>query len=100
MRIDEEVKEKKLQVIKEIRCTCNECGKTWHYLPHEAIIEKGKAISNFGKNMMQASACCGNPAGCCGAAMPRDKVRDLGQCPQCGSRNTTKEEVTYEKPSN
>jgi predicted RNA-binding Zn-ribbon protein involved in translation (DUF1610 family) len=87
---------KNKKIVNEIRCTCNGCGKVWHYLPHEKIREMGKAMSNSGKNMIQASPC----TSCCGGLMPREKVRDFDQCPNCGSRNCKKEVIEHEKPSN
>ena len=63
----------------EIRNTCNACGKVWH-------VSSGDVASEAGKSLMCFSGCL--PAGFF--------VKELGKCPQCGSRNVTKEWVEYE----
>lgn len=81
--------------IKEIRCTCKQCGMVWHYLPQERAEQTGAKLHNFGKNMMTASLCCGNPLGCFGAIIPEKKVIDLERCPECKSKDVKKETVHH-----
>ena len=83
--------------IKEIKCTCNQCGKVWHYLPQEKMEQTGAEIHNFSKHLMTASLCCGNPLGCFGALIPTQKVIDLERCPECKSKNVKKQTVYHKK---
>ncbi len=83
-------KPKKKKIIKEKKCTCNVCGKIWHYGKEEISEQKGNKLANVGKAMM----CCG---GCWPALLIQDKkVVNLNQCPQCSSKNVKCEEVEYE----
>lgn|SRR5487761_631555 len=76
--------------IKEIKATCNACGKVWHYGKQDSWNQTASALSNAGKSMM----CC---TGCVPAIFIKDKkVTDLKKCPACGSRNVKTEEVNYE----
>ena len=84
--------------VKEIKCTCKECGKVWHYLLQEESpnqIEKTNACATC--------ATCGSPFGMYFAnktAEARGKRESLQQCPECNSRNVKKEVIEYEKPTN
>ncbi len=79
--------------VTEIKCKCRECGKIWHYLPHE---EQAQKMEETGKNMIQASACCCNPIGIL-TGVTRQRPRAIDSCPNCGSRNVEKTEKTYSK---
>ncbi len=80
----------KTKTITETRCTCNACGKVWHYGKQEQLESAGAAMSNLGKSM----TCC---SGCAPAALiPDKKVTDLNKCPECGSKNIRKEQIAHE----
>jgi len=82
----------KTKTITETRCTCNSCGKVWHYGKQEQLQSAGNAMSNVGKSMM----CCG---GCLPAVfIPDKKVVDLNKCPDCGSKNIKKEQIAHAVP--
>ena len=80
----------KTKTITETRCTCNACGKVWHYGKHEQLESAGAAMQNLGKSM----TCC---SGCAPAALiPDKKVTDLNKCPECSSKNIRKEQIAHE----
>lgn len=81
--------------IKEIKCTCNQCKKVWHYLPKD---ERGQKTEEFGKDLIQSTACCCNPIGILVGGL-RKRPRPLDQCPKCNSKNVSKKEIYYEKKS-
>ena len=85
-----ESKSPKTKTIQETKCTCNACGKVWHYGKQDKLQNFGAAMGNCGK----ASMCCG---GCVPALLiPDKKVVDLTKCPECGSKNIKSERVEYE----
>lgn len=76
--------------VRETRCTCRSCGNVWHYGKKELVELQAAKMHNVGKAML----CC---SGCLPSVLIKDKeMRDLNQCPQCGSRNTEQETVTHE----
>jgi DNA-directed RNA polymerase subunit RPC12/RpoP len=80
----------KIKTITETRCTCNSCGKVWHYGKQEQLESAGAAMHNLGKSM----TCC---SGCAPAVLiPDKKVTDLNKCPECGSKNIRKEQIVHE----
>jgi hypothetical protein len=82
----------KTKTITETRCTCNSCGKIWHYGKQEQLQNVGNAMSNVGKSM----SCC---TGCLPAVfIPDKKVVDLNKCPNCGSKNIKKEQIAHAVP--
>jgi len=82
----------KTRTITEIRCTCNSCGKVWHYGKQEQLQNVGNAMSNLGKSM----SCC---TGCLPAVfIPDKKVVDLNKCPNCNSKNIKKEQIAHAVP--
>ncbi len=84
------VAETEKKTIKETKCTCNACGKIWHYGKKDLSEQRSAQLANASKALM----CC---SGCWPALFIKDKkVSDLTQCPQCGSRNIKTEEVSYE----
>ena len=77
------------KIITETRCTCNECGKVWHYGKQEIAERRSAQMSNAGKGMM----CC---TGCLPAVfIPDKKVADLDKCPNCGSKFIKKEQIEH-----
>lgn len=91
---------KKIKKIKETKCTCKACGEVWYYGKQEAIENFGERMKNIGNQMSNTGSdmmCC---TGCLPAAfLPRKQekeVRDLNQCPKCGSKAVKKEEVVHE----
>lgn len=98
-KLEKKKQEKKTRKIKETKCTCSACENVWYYGKAEEFENMGEklqsagdSMSNIGKDMM----CCG---GCWPALfMPQaeeKKVRDLDQCPNCGSRAVKKEVVEH-----
>ena len=47
----------KTKTITETRCTCNACGKVWHYGKQEQLESAGAAMQNLGKSMTCCSGC-------------------------------------------
>lgn len=90
---ENETEMKSKNMIKEIKCTCNECGKVWHYLPYE---QKAQKMGEFGKDLIQTTACCCNPIGILVGSL-RQKPKSLDQCQNCNSKNVKKEDVYYKK---
>ncbi len=79
-----------MSTIKEIKNTCKACGKIWYYGKDEALLNAANALQNAGKSMM----CC---TGCFPVVLlPDQEVRDLGKCPECGSKAVESEEITHE----
>jgi putative membrane protein insertion efficiency factor len=65
--------------VSEQRFTCNACGKVWHVSTADLLAETGKALM------------------CCGGCLPAGAMtKELGRCPECGSRNVKQERVEYE----
>lgn len=80
--------------ITETKCTCNACGKIWHYGKQDKVEQQSAKLANAGKAMMVCGSCgCGTPLA---LLIPDKKVMDLTKCPQCGSKNIKTEEVSYE----
>jgi len=80
-------------MIKEIKCTCNECGHIWHYLESDIKRLQGQAVSNA---MIGAGMCC-NPFGSLFMNKSMDVSRELekfSKCPKCNTSNITKEELS------
>ncbi len=83
-------KEPKVKVIKETKVTCNSCGAVSYYGKEDQLQELGKSMQNLGKGV----SCC---TGCGPALLLKDhEVTDFRKCPQCKSRNISKEVVTHE----
>lgn len=79
-----------MKKIKETKCTCNSCGKIWHYGKEEVRERIQNNLHNAGKAMM----CCG---GCVPALLIKDKkVENLNKCPNCGSKAIIKEKVVHD----
>lgn len=92
--VDTQIRQPKAEkkTITETRCTCNSCGKVWHYGKQEQIQNVGNAMSNVGKSM----SCC---TGCLPAVfIPDKKVVNLNKCPECGSKNIRKEQIVHAVP--
>lgn len=75
--------------VTEIRCTCQSCKGTYHYGAADELQACFGNMSNAGRSMMCCSGCA--PA----AALKKEQIRDLNQCPFCGSRNVTKVKVVH-----
>lgn len=95
-----------LPTITEIRCTCNQCGKVWHYLPSE-------------KKEAEPEPGCGGCVTCSGCLLlspllailglilgssekaeyqaKRMALKKVNECPNCHSKDFDKEEITYKK---
>ena len=81
--------EKKLNEIKETKCTCAACGNVWFYGKEEEKEKKLNQLHNASKAMM----CC---SGCLPALLIKERgVRDLNKCPKCGSKAVSKEIVVH-----
>lgn len=79
----------KVKVVKETKCTCNQCGKVWYFGKQDDLQQKGKAMQIAGLTCM-----CPCLMGCMGPLIKAPK--NLKQCPQCQSKNITTEEVAYD----
>jgi hypothetical protein len=86
------------KTITELKCTCKECGKVWHYLKRD---EELMALQQAGNAMVGCGSCC-SPFGAYysnkSMEVGRDAQAKFKKCPSCGSINITKEEHTIEKP--
>lgn len=60
---------------KQTKCTCKSCGNTYYYGDHDVV----KNIANVFH----------------GSLYSINQVKDLGQCPKCGSRAISKREVFF-----
>ena len=84
-----------MKKITEIKCRCNQCGKIWHYLEQEEKRVKGQLCwSAYG--MM---TCC-LPLQLYSkqqAGRWEQELDKFKKCPNCGSGDIKKEEITYEK---
>jgi len=93
-------KQIKNQTITEIKCTCLECGKIWHYLEHE---ELSMNLQKYGNLMVSCGSCCSPFAGYY-ANKASDVTRQMGdkfdKCPSCQSSNIKKEKHTIERTEN
>ncbi len=83
----------KLSYVKEWKCKCNECGKTWHYLASDKFSQD---TGELGKDLIQSTACCCNPFGILIGGL-RQKQKDFNQCPNCNSKNVKKQKLYYKK---
>src|SRR3989344_2117421 len=98
-RKDEEKEKNTLpKTITEYKCTCNECGKIWHYLKSEEQQMNTQQCSNA---MLGCGTCC-SPIGAYfsnkSMEVGREAASKFKKCPNCGSINIKKEERTVEKP--
>ena len=76
--------------IKEFRCTCMACRKTWYYGYEEMLMADASDKIEAGK----ACLCC---SGCLPIlAVPKIQTVDVTKCPRCGSRAIKKETVIHE----
>lgn len=73
---------------KEFRVTCKSCGNVSYHSTKDLWGNVGKAFGNAGKSF---AALGGSPFG----ARKNDPLTDYSKCPNCGSRNITKEVVEY-----
>lgn len=88
-----------MKKIKETKCTCKACGKVWHYGKEEAFQNLGEKMENFGNSMSNT----GKNMMCCSGCLPalfipekqEKKIKDLNQCPDCGSKAVKKEVVVH-----
>lgn len=80
-------------MIKEIKCKCNRCGKTWHYLESEEKKIKGQiGWSAFGQ-----MTCC-LPLQLYSKQQSGKWEQELDKfkkCPKCGSHDIKKTPVYY-----
>jgi len=91
---------RKIKQIVETKRTCTVCGETWYYDKGEPMKNFGEKMENVGSdasNMGSDMMCC---TGCLPAAfLPRHQkkeVRDLNECPNCGSKAADKETVVHD----
>lgn len=86
--------------ITEIKCTCNQCGKVWHYLKSEVT---QAALAASGNMMVGCGSCC-NPFGAYylnkSGEISRAANDKFNKCPNCQSIDIKKEEITIERPVN
>lgn len=93
-RKDKEMK--KQFMMKEFKCTCNQCNHVWHYLERDEKALRSQATANA---MMGCGMLC-NPFGALFSNKARDLHREIekfNRCPKCGTGNITKEVIYYEK---
>ncbi|MFH1256779.1 MAG: hypothetical protein V1494_05820 [Candidatus Diapherotrites archaeon] len=80
----------------EIKCTCKECGKIWHYLQSEEESMKKQA----GLNSLVALGNLFNPTSAYYSNKSIDTQRKVTEkfyrCPSCNSANITKEKHEIE----
>lgn len=89
----------KIKQIKETKCTCSACGKVWFYGKEEAFKNFGEKLENVGNSMSNT----GKDMMCCSGCLPalfipnkqKKEVKDLNQCPECGSKAVKKEVVVH-----
>lgn len=82
--------------IEEIKCTCKQCGHTWHYLPKE----KKDANCQSTLNACVGCAACGSFLGFYSMNKAHDYKKHaeaFDKCQKCGSRNFTQESHYYDK---
>ncbi|UCZ54971.1 hypothetical protein LGQ02_09715 [Bacillus shivajii] len=87
--------------IKETKCTCKACQHVWYYGKQDVIQNTGDKIQNFGSEMSNT----GKDMMCCTGCLPalfipnkkiKENVKDLDQCPNCGSKAVKKETVVHD----
>jgi len=85
--------------IKETKCICVACENIWFYGKEDVTEQRAKAFENTGNELSNAGKsmmCC---SGCVPALLIPDKrihkIRDLDECPQCGSKAVEKEVVIH-----
>lgn len=87
----------RLNYVKEFKCRCNECGKTWNYL---ANAEKEMKTQMLGNACVHAGNCC-NPCIALGASNANTQlskqIKELKQCPKCRSSNVVYEARYFPK---
>ena len=92
---DKEALEQIIQEIgsveREIKSTCNKCGKVWHFSEYDLLMEKSKIYRNIGKSL---TAMGGLPSL---SAIPNEELKDHTRCMECGTRDVSMEEVVYKK---
>ncbi|MDD4127806.1 MAG: hypothetical protein PHV39_09015 [Methanomicrobium sp.] len=84
----------KPKIIKETKCTCHSCGNVSYYGKQEIWDNRTKLFDNIGKEASAASCCYCNPF--INATKTKNIITDFNKCPNCGSRNIIKEEITHE----
>lgn len=77
------------KTVTETKNTCESCGREWYFGKQDERDRKNAQLHNASKGLM----CCG---GCVPALLIKDKeVKELKQCPNCGSRAIKQEKVTH-----
>jgi len=76
--------------IQETKCTCQGCGKIWYYGKSEVLDDFAARTRNLGKTVSACSCCCWPMS-----FMSREKT-GLNECPNCGSKAVSKEQVIHE----
>lgn len=92
--VEKEAKSKGM--IKEIRCTCHQCGHVWHYLESDEISLKTESCTNA---CVGCSTCC-SPFSLIFQNKSRDLDREIAKlkkCPKCNSSDVSKEPIYHEK---
>src|SRR5699024_10680471 len=85
---------KKIKQIVETKRTCTVCGEVWYY-------DKGEQMKNFSEkmeNFISEASNTGSDMMCCTGCFPaaflprhqKKEVRDLNECPNCGSKAANK----------
>ncbi len=93
-KVEQEMERKGM--IKEIKCKCNQCGKTWHYLESrekeikESIGTNAKVQMGFAFfNVSAATQAKRN------VEAQKELLDQLKRCPKCGSHDITKEDIYF-----
>lgn len=87
---------KSIDIIKEIKCKCNQCGCIWHYLDEDQRKIEKQAVNNA---MIGCGMCC-NPFGALFSNKSLDLQRELDKmkkCPKCNSSDVIKTVIYHEK---
>jgi len=94
VRVSEKSAKVKPKYIKETKCTCNSCGNVFYYGKKEVWENRSKICDNLAKEASAASCCYCNPF--INATKNENTITDFNRCPNCGSKNVTKEEISHE----